>query len=344
MARAKTTQAKTATANKRAAKPVGNLPMTARTLRALAFEFLRYECGCYMVSFERSPLDSKPDVLGLDKHRRLFELEIKISKSDFDRDAKKPHRQRLMKELEKSRPNAHNYLAYLVPLELVEHVREHAPSYAGILTVNVARTSAFTGFPQLEVLRPPVRLHDNRLSMRHCAIMARDMSGTLASLLRDDVKEHMRRDELENQVVALGGSLPKFSRVRKNALAPKVTVKASGRSRINDVKKAVKASAKLKKGRKRRGARSSLEKSPARDVIKVLNKRDGEETLKSTLKKSKLKAKASTKSVGIGSWDDMDFDAFDHLPSKSSMLSKPRRAKRVAKKTKKKKASKKRKA
>jgi hypothetical protein len=43
---------------------IGNLPMTARTLRALAFEYLRYELGCYMVTFERSPLNGKPDVLG----------------------------------------------------------------------------------------------------------------------------------------------------------------------------------------------------------------------------------------------------------------------------------------
>ena len=267
---------------KRQCAPVGNVPMTARTLRALAFEYLRYECGCYMVTFERSPYGGKPDVLGLDKYRRLFELEIKISKSDFDRDAKKPHRMNLLKQLSKYKPTVHNYLAYLIPLELVEHVREHAPDYAGIITVNATKLSPYTGFPVLEVIRPPVRLHDNRLSMRHCAVMARDMAGTMASLLRDDVKEHVRREVLEEQVVALGGALPKHT--RKKVWLPGSDIVATGTSRRTGVKKAVKkaASAKKRIGKSTRKVKSckapKKKKTAQDDLLDVLNAPDSRTT------------------------------------------------------------------
>lgn len=268
---------------KRKCAPVGNVPMTARTLRALAYEYLRYECGCYMVTFERSPYGGKPDVLGLDRYRRLFELEIKVDKADFDRDAKKPHRMNLLKQLSKYRPTVHNYLAYLVPLELVEHVRENAPSYAGIITVNATKLSPYTGFPTLEVIRPPIRLHDNRLSMRHCAVMARDMSGTMASLLRDDVKEHVRREVLEEQVTALGGTLPKHTR-KKTATVPGADIVATGSTRTKKkvtatikkaVKKASSAKKKLASGKISRVRKSSKKtktpKTPQDEMLAVMN-------------------------------------------------------------------------
>jgi hypothetical protein len=258
-----------------------------------------------MVTFERSPLHGKPDVLGLDKHRRLFEIEIKTSRADFDRDAKKPHRAKLLERLNRYRPQEHNYLAYLVPLELVEHVTEHAPSYAGIFTVNAAQLSPYTGFPTIQVIRAPVRLHDNRLSMRHCAIMARDMSGTMASLLRDDVKEHMRRDELEAQVVVLGGELPTFSRKKKVAL-PGSDVKATGATRRSKsdekkVRAGVKKSAKLKAGKTVRSR--SKKDSPNDELRAVLNAPDYTPTVQ-----LRSKAAKTADSGGAVGWADIVHD------------------------------------
>lgn len=291
---------------KRKCAPVGNVPMTARTLRALAYEYLRYECGCYMVTFERSPYGGKPDVLGLDRYRRLFELEIKVDKADFDRDAKKPHRMNLLKQLSKYKPTVHNYLAYLIPLELVEHVRDNAPGYAGIITVNATKLSPYTGFPTLEVIRPPIRLHDNRLSMRHCAVMARDMSGTMASLLRDDVKEHVRREVLEEQVVALGGVLPKHTRKKKTA-APGADIVATGTTRkkpvasIATIKKAVKKSASVKK---------SLAKEPApkRKVSKVKKAKKNKTTQDELLDVLNAPS-ASTPTVSGSGWGSIKIQA-----------------------------------
>lgn len=187
-------------------KSAGDLPMNAKTLRALAFTWMRYEQSGVMVAFERNPYSSRilPDVLGLDKRRLLTEVEIKISKADFDKDMKKKHRTHLIEEIAKFRPRAPNFLYYLVPPKLVNHVMENAPAFAGVLTVD-ARMDEYSGLPTLNVLRKAVRLHDQRLSIKNSIVMARDMAGTMASLLRDDVKNILKKAKLESQVVALGG-------------------------------------------------------------------------------------------------------------------------------------------
>lgn len=223
---------------------LANIPMTAKTLRAFAYEWLRYENGCYMVSFERSPFSSRncPDVLGLNKARHLVEIEIKVDKADFDKDMKKKHRLKLMDELTKFMPRATNLLYYLVPPGLVNHVMEHAPEFAGVLTPNSIDINPHSGFPRLTVLRKAVRLHDQRLSIKNCIVMARDMSGTMASLLRDDVKHTVKKKTLEEQVVALGGVLPKRKRKSKKTSAktstPKTKTKTATPTEFKPKKKA----------------------------------------------------------------------------------------------------------
>lgn len=212
---------------------VANIPLTAKTLRAFAYEWLRYENGCYMVSFERSPYSSRncPDVLGLNKSRHLVEIEIKIDKADFDKDMKKKHRQKLLAELEKFSPRATNMLYYLVPPGLVNHVMEHAPEFAGILTPNSIDINPHSGFPRLTVLRKAIRLHDNRLSIKNCVVMARDMAGTMSSLLRDAVKNTVKHKSLEEQFVAIGGVLPKRTRKKKKK-QPETKPKTTGKKKI----------------------------------------------------------------------------------------------------------------
>lgn len=196
---------------------VADLPMTAKTLRTLGFSWLRYTQSCWLVAFERSPYSARnlPDVLGLNKKRQLIEIEIKVDKADFDKDNKKKHRQRMLDELSKFQPRAVNYFYYLVPPKLVNHVMENVPEHAGVLTVNALEFDPYTGFPVLTVLKPALRLHDNRLSIKNTVVMARDMAGTMASLLRDDVKRNVKVSKMETQIVALGGVLPKKKRKSK---------------------------------------------------------------------------------------------------------------------------------
>jgi hypothetical protein len=223
---------------RKAVAALTGMKFTTRTLRALAYEYLRYESGCMLVCFERSPLGSKPDVLGLDKRRFLQEIEIKISKADFNRDAKKQHRIKLMQNLERAYPREHNFLSYLVPPELVNHVLANAPAYAGVMTPTSLKLNSFTGMPTINVLRKPLKLHDNRLSIRNCIYMIRDMAGSMASMLRDDVRHQTRRAELEDQITELGGVVKKPKRKSKTKPTKKL---------IDAVKKAKKKKAKAEK-------------------------------------------------------------------------------------------------
>lgn len=198
-------------------EPVAGVPINAKTLRAFAMNWARYKHGAFIMAFERNPVSSriKPDFLFLDKARRLVEVEIKCDLSDFKRDEHKKHRLRMVNNLTKGMPREINYLWYLVPAKLVNYVMEHAPSFAGVMTPNQLVVDEFTGFPTLDILRPAVRLHDNRLSTRLCAVFARDMAGTIASLVRDEVKHIIEHEDLKDKFVAVGGELPKRTRRKK---------------------------------------------------------------------------------------------------------------------------------
>lgn len=237
---------------KKKVAPLQDIKYTARTLRALAYDYLRYERLCYAVAFERSPLGGKPDVLGLDNRRQLHEIEIKISKADFDRDAKKPHRAKLMHTLERAYPNVPATLSYLVPPKLVNHVLENAPPYAGVMTPNAIKLNAYTGMSTLSVLRKPTKLHDQRLSIRNCIMMMRDVSGTLASLLRDDVRHQAQKTRLESQITALGGVVEKPKRKKRK------------KSEVKAIDKGMKKSARVKKANNRQSRKGKRNKKVTR--------------------------------------------------------------------------------
>jgi len=166
------------------------VPEDARAYRALAASWLRYTRNCTLVCFERSPWNTKelPDVLGLDSSRRLIEIEIKVSKSDFLHDAEKPHRKTLLLRIMGKMTTAPQELWYLVPRWLAPVVLASGPEYAGVLVPSDAVFDTFSGFPSLEILRPALRLHSYKLPISQVFVMAKDMAGTLTSVLRDYVK------------------------------------------------------------------------------------------------------------------------------------------------------------
>lgn len=262
---------------RRKAKAVPEIKYTARTLRALAYEYLRYEHGCYAVAFERSPLGDKPDVVGLDKRRQMREIEIKISKADFNRDAHKPHRIKLMDKLQRQYPRVHNYLYYLVPSKLVNHVLENAPKHAGVLTPNALKLNPFTGLPTLSLLRQATRLHDQKLSVRDSIMMLRDVSGTMASLLRDDVKHQVQKKALEAQVIDLGGVVEKVKRKKITKATLKTIEKATKKS---NALKADADDAIQRKSRKRKTgkAKTKTTSSKSKRTVKRKKKMSGTTT------------------------------------------------------------------
>lgn len=55
-------------------------------MRAAVVGWLRYERGCFLVCWERSPFGEhhyRPDVVGVEKRWRLVEVEVKHSLADF---------------------------------------------------------------------------------------------------------------------------------------------------------------------------------------------------------------------------------------------------------------------
>lgn len=166
------------------------VPEDARAYRALAASWLRYVRGCTLVTFERSPWDTKalPDALGLDQTRRLIEVEIKVSKADFLHDAEKPHRRSLLTQIMGRMTRAPQELWYLVPRRLAPVVFEHGPEYAGILVPSDTEYDQRSGLPILEVHRSALRLHSFKLPIQQVFVMAKDMAGTLASVLRDHTR------------------------------------------------------------------------------------------------------------------------------------------------------------
>lgn len=180
--------------------------MTAIGLRALGTEWLRYTRGCYLITHERSPWQARearhqrPDILGLDKHRYTIEVEIKISKADFLHDAEKGHRKNLGQNILTRYVSSPNQLYYLVPRKLVEIVMKQAPVYAGVLTISETKYDPVSGLPEVELVRKATRLHINRLSTRDTVVMARDMAGSIASMVRDQVRHTVTKTRLLDEL------------------------------------------------------------------------------------------------------------------------------------------------
>lgn len=243
-------------ARKRALKirdfPVGK----ASALRALGAEWLRYDQGCYLISFERSPwaplaskkkLAIRPDILGLNKQRMTIEVEIKVDKQDFLHDFEKKHRSKLLDErsLLSWKVDGPSQLWYLVPEELVQTVLTHSPVWAGVLYPSQTAVSGYSGFPKLEVARKATKLHSSRLGMKETLVMAKDMAGSITTLLKDNVKRTIKNSTMEEQIVALGGVVEKTKRKKRSPKAdrapePKASAKSKSKTKSKPKSKSTK--------------------------------------------------------------------------------------------------------
>ena len=160
------------------------LPRKAFYYRTLAFNWLRYEQGCSLITFERTPLetDGRPDVLGLLRNRQLVEVEIKVDLADMRHDASKRHRRLVVQDIQRPAPGTANYLYYLVPEEMVGPALEELPTHVGVISPNHAVRHGHTGMPTVALHRRAVQLHERRLSIRESLTMTAQMSGSMCSL------------------------------------------------------------------------------------------------------------------------------------------------------------------
>lgn len=102
-------------------------------MRAAAVGWLRYEQRCFLVCWERTPLWSacRPDLIGVDRKRRVIEIEFKQTISDFKANALK-RGMRLREQTGQGKPTR---FYFAVPTGLVGKVKTLLPVGAGLMTL-----------------------------------------------------------------------------------------------------------------------------------------------------------------------------------------------------------------
>ncbi len=117
-------------------------------MRAAAIGWLRYEQRCFLVCWERTPLWSscRPDLIGVERDRRLIEIEFKQSLSDFKANSRKRGIQ--FRELSGVGKPLRFYFA--VPRKLVSRVKPFLPDGCGLMTLTEIDSPKFG--PQVEVV------------------------------------------------------------------------------------------------------------------------------------------------------------------------------------------------
>lgn len=157
----------------------------SKTLRAICAAWLRYTKQCPIVTFERGLNHfDRPDVLAVTDDRRLIEIEIKISFSDFKADAKKDKWRRQKRGF----TVVPAYFYYCVTEEIAPKVLPLLPDGAGLIVPllgwsrNQRIMNPNTGLPDLKSLRKASRAHETKLSQRQIWDMVRNQSGTICGM------------------------------------------------------------------------------------------------------------------------------------------------------------------
>ena len=153
-----------------------NATADSALLLASGSEYLRYERGCYLVTWQRGPWPKmRPDILGVTTGRKTIEIEVKTSLYDFRANVHK-RGQRLRA---RGRHCPHQFY-FLVPPQLVEKIRAELPAGAGLLTVGGEQR--ISGTAKIEVIvSAPVHRRAERLGLQDIVKLVRHQSGTLCS-------------------------------------------------------------------------------------------------------------------------------------------------------------------
>lgn len=144
------------------------------TLRAAVIGWLRYDRHCNLVCYERSPLGDyyyRPDIIGVDKNRRVIEVELKRSMADFRANAKKIG---LTTYADYHRP----YQFYFaVTRDIAEAVLRELPDGAGLLTLSKNGTRFG---PSVNCLRgAKINRESPRLTVKQMVVMVAHQTGSL---------------------------------------------------------------------------------------------------------------------------------------------------------------------
>lgn len=154
--------------------------MSSNEIKAIMALYWRYKRQAVLIAFERGlSWTHVPDVQIVSKDRRLIEVEIKVSASDFRADAKKhvwSMRDRGLK------PMPYQFY-YAMPMDMAEKLKDEVRNDCGLLGVRTATMKWQGHADRVEcVRRAPVHKAAGRLSLKQCAQMAKHQTGTLCSM------------------------------------------------------------------------------------------------------------------------------------------------------------------
>jgi len=92
-------------------------------LEQVGINFLLYDKRCDIISMERGLHDGlgRPDILGVTRDRKLIEIEIKVSKSDFNANFDK----KIIRLYKNSPKYAPHFFYFLVPAELAPQIKDY---------------------------------------------------------------------------------------------------------------------------------------------------------------------------------------------------------------------------
>lgn len=156
-----------------------------------------YAKKCYFVTRERTPVygAGTPDVLGVTAGRKLIEIEIKRSLSDFRANSGKFHIIHRNKFIE----SAPYQFYFLVPAMLVEKVKPELPEWAGLMSDEEVWCKV--------LVNAPVNKASKRLSPIQCCKLMRNISNHLCSVenkldskIEDAVFNSTEHDDIEYKI------------------------------------------------------------------------------------------------------------------------------------------------
>lgn len=148
--------------------------MNLWTIRAAVIGWLRYEQRCYTVAFERSPWPTsyRPDVFGINRHRKVIEVEIKQTVADFKANAQK----RLLRWREATGLYLPQKFYFAVPNEIVDKVKPFLPSRCGLLSIEP--TGRF-GPTAVIVAKATSELRSDPITAHHMVAVLMHQTGSL---------------------------------------------------------------------------------------------------------------------------------------------------------------------
>jgi hypothetical protein len=165
--------------------------VTISTVRYAVACWLRYDKQCHIVAFERGGHGwgwDRPDVFAVNVARETYDVEIKMSYSDFKADMKKVKFNPLYGGTGLRRPT---WFYYAAPMKLAEKIlaaHPLLPGDAGLLGITGFRESGQDGLVILaRAVKHKAALRPNT---RQLASWVKDQSGTICGLAQRLARQH----------------------------------------------------------------------------------------------------------------------------------------------------------